>query len=121
MNWESLQPIRNCTDAKKIDVISYDEMIEMTSLGAKVLQAVRLICKKHNVNIRVRSSIDENEGTLITKEAKAMEEAVVTYVIPIKRSQNHNSWSTGQAWYRGIGFGNWRKEILCGYDYSKYQ
>jgi aspartate kinase len=72
-------------DARKIDVISYDEMIEMTSLGAKVLQARSVIfAKKNNVNIRVRSSMIEDEGTLITKEAKNMEKATVAYIIPSK-------------------------------------
>jgi aspartate kinase len=72
-------------DARKLDVISYDEMIELSSLGAKVLQARSvLFAKKHNVPIRVRSSITDNPGTLITKEVKAMEEAVVSYVIPSK-------------------------------------
>ena len=72
-------------NASKIDVISYDEMIEMSSLGAKVLQARAVIfAKNNNVNIRVRSSMVEDEGTLITKEAKAMEKAVVSYIIPNK-------------------------------------
>lgn len=72
-------------DARKLDVISYDEMIELSSLGAKVLQARSvLFAKKHNVPIRVRSSMSNDPGTLITKEAKAMEEAVVSYVIPSK-------------------------------------
>ncbi len=72
-------------DAQKLDVISYDEMIEMSSLGAKVLQARSvLFAKKNNVNIRVRSSLVEDEGTLITKEAKQMEKAVVAYIIPSK-------------------------------------
>lgn len=72
-------------DARKINVISYDEMIEMTSLGAKVLQSRSVIfAKKNNVNIRVRSSIIDDEGTLITKEAKEMEKATVAYIIPSK-------------------------------------
>ncbi len=75
-------------DARKIDVLSYDEMIEMSSLGAKVLQARSvLFAKKHNVNIRVRSSIVEDVGTLITKEARAMEEVVVSSVIPEKEAK----------------------------------
>ncbi|MDI6784757.1 MAG: aspartate kinase [bacterium] len=72
-------------DARKLEVISYDEMIELSSLGAKVLQARSvLFAKKHNVPIRVRSSMTEDPGTLITKEAKGMEQAVVSYVIPSK-------------------------------------
>jgi aspartate kinase len=72
-------------DARKLDVISYDEMIELSSLGAKVLQARSvLFAKKHNVPIRVRSSMTNDPGTLITKEVKEMEQAVVSYVIPSK-------------------------------------
>lgn len=75
-------------DARKIDMLSYDEMIEMSSLGAKVLQARSvLFAKKHNVNIRVRSSIVDDEGTLITKEANVMEEVVVSSVIPEKEAK----------------------------------
>ncbi|MCX7920203.1 MAG: aspartate kinase [bacterium] len=72
-------------DARKLEVISYDEMIELSSLGAKVLQARSvLFAKKHNVPIRVRSSMSDDPGTLITKEVKGMEQAVVSYVIPSK-------------------------------------
>ena len=72
-------------DAQKINRISYDEMIEMSSLGAKVLQSRSVIfAKKNNVNIRVRSSMVDDEGTLITKEAKEMEKATVAYIIPNK-------------------------------------
>jgi len=53
-------------NAKKHDEISYDEMLEMASLGAKVLhlRAVEL-AKKYNVPIRVRSSFNENPGTVV--------------------------------------------------------
>ena len=76
-------------DARKIDMISYDEMIEMSSLGAKVLQARSvLFAKKQNVKIRVRSSIiEEDEGTLITEVSKAMEKYAVTSIIPEKESK----------------------------------
>ncbi|MBI5206310.1 MAG: aspartate kinase [Candidatus Firestonebacteria bacterium] len=69
-------------DAKKIDVISYDEMLEMASLGAKVMQARSIeFAKKYNVDIHVRSSFNfKTKGTIITKEAPGMEKVVVSGV-----------------------------------------
>ncbi|MDR1531190.1 MAG: aspartate kinase [Clostridiales bacterium] len=57
--------------ARKINAISYDEMLELASLGAKVLhnRSVEL-AKKYNVNLVVRSSLTRNEGTLIKEEVK---------------------------------------------------
>lgn len=65
-------------EAKKINKISYDEMLEMASLGAKVLQ-IRSVefAKKYNVPIHVRSSFNKNNGTIVTKEDEDMEEVVV--------------------------------------------
>ena len=54
--------------AKKIKVISYEEMLEMASLGAKVMQPHSIQDARLNrVDIEVRSSFTDNEGTLITK------------------------------------------------------
>jgi len=68
-------------DARKLDVISYDEMLEMASLGAKVLhsRAVEL-AKKFRVPLRVLSSFEEGEGTVIQEETESMEEIVVSGV-----------------------------------------
>lgn len=68
-----------CSDAKKIDKISYDEMLELASLGAKVLQ-IRSVefAKKYNVDIHVRSSFNDNPGTMVTKEDKDMEAVLVS-------------------------------------------
>jgi aspartate kinase len=67
--------------AKKIEVITYDEMLEMASLGAQVMQARSIeVAKKFNVPIHVRSSFNHRSGTRIIKEAKKMEEVVVTGV-----------------------------------------
>ena len=64
--------------AKKLDKISYDEMLELASLGAKVLQNRSVeLAKKLNVQIITRSSFNNNEGTLITKE-ETMEQALVS-------------------------------------------
>jgi len=65
--------------AKKLDKISYDEMLELASLGAKVLQSRSVeMAKKLNVNLVTRSSFNDHEGTLITKEDSSMEEALVS-------------------------------------------
>ncbi len=67
--------------AKKIEAITYDEMLEMASLGAQVMQARSIeVAKKFNVPIHVRSSFNHQNGTRIIKEAKKMEEVVVTGV-----------------------------------------
>jgi len=69
-------------NAKKLDSISYDEMLEMSSLGAKVLQSRSVeLAKKLNVKLYAKSSFSENEGTLITKESENMEEVLVSGVV----------------------------------------
>jgi aspartate kinase len=66
--------------ARKIDVISYDEMLELASLGAKVMQSRSVeLAKKLNVDIEVKSSFKpEVKGTLITKETSEMEKVLVS-------------------------------------------
>jgi len=66
-------------NASKIEKISYDEMLEMASLGAKVLQ-IRSVefAKKYGVVIHVRSSFNDNQGTLVTKEDADMETVLVS-------------------------------------------
>ncbi|MBA4366607.1 MAG: aspartate kinase [Desulfobacterium sp.] len=70
-----------CDKARKLDRISYDEMLEMSSLGAKVLQ-IRSVefAKKYNVPVHVRSSFNEEEGTMVVNEDDAMERLVVSGV-----------------------------------------
>ncbi|MGH2304964.1 aspartate kinase [Campylobacter taeniopygiae] len=64
--------------AKKLDKISYEEMLELASLGAKVLQNRSVeLAKKLNVNLVTRSSFNNNQGTNITKE-DGMEKALVS-------------------------------------------
>jgi len=67
--------------ARKLSKISYDEMLEMASLGAKVLQ-IRSVefAKKYDVPIHVRSSFNDNPGTIVCKEDKEMERVVVSGV-----------------------------------------
>ena len=68
-------------DAKKLDQISYDEILELASLGAQVMQSRSIeVGKKFNVPIYVRSSLNHSEGTLITKETTKMEDVVVSGV-----------------------------------------
>jgi aspartate kinase len=65
--------------AKKLDKISYDEMLELASLGAKVLQNRSVeLAKKLNVNLVTRTSFSNEEGTLITKEESIMEKPLVS-------------------------------------------
>jgi len=65
-------------EARKLDTISYDEMLEMASLGAQVMQARSVeVAKKFGVPLHVRSSFSARPGTIISKEVKAMEEVVV--------------------------------------------
>ncbi len=68
-------------EARKLDKISYDEMLEMASLGAKVLQTRSVeFAKKYSVPVRVLSSFHDAPGTLVTKEDKTMEQVVVSGV-----------------------------------------
>lgn len=68
-------------NARKIDVISYDEILELASLGAKVMHSRSIeVGKRFNIPIYVRNSMNEREGTLITKENKKMEAVVVSGV-----------------------------------------
>jgi aspartate kinase len=65
--------------AKKLEKISYDEMLELASLGAKVLQNRSVeLAKKLNVNLVTRTSFSNEEGTLITKEENIMEKPLVS-------------------------------------------
>ncbi len=64
--------------AKKLNEISYDEMLELASLGAKVMQSRSVeFAKKFGVVFEVRSSLNENPGTIVKEETKSMEGVVV--------------------------------------------
>ncbi|MBI4772562.1 MAG: aspartate kinase [Deltaproteobacteria bacterium] len=67
--------------ARKLDRISYDEMMEMASLGAKVLE-IRSVeyAKNYNVPLHVRSTFSDEQGTMVVKEDKNMEKQVVSGV-----------------------------------------
>src|SRR3989338_9153853 len=68
-------------EAKKLGEISYDEILELASLGAQVMQSRSIeVGKKFSVPIYVRSSLNHSEGTLITKETQKMEDVVVSGV-----------------------------------------
>ncbi|MBF0293761.1 MAG: aspartate kinase [Magnetococcales bacterium] len=67
--------------ARKLERISYEEMLEMASLGAKVLQTRSVeLAMKYNVPVRVLSSLEEGTGTLLTKEDDVMEQVVVSAI-----------------------------------------
>ncbi|HYG23159.1 MAG TPA: aspartate kinase [Verrucomicrobiae bacterium] len=64
--------------ARKLEEISYDEMLELASLGAKVMQSRSVeFAKKFGVIFEVRSSLNENPGTIVKEETKSMEGVVV--------------------------------------------
>ena len=67
--------------ARKLDKISYDEMLEMAALGAKVLE-IRSVefAKKFNVPVHIRSSFTEEEGTYVVEKDASMEKVVVSGV-----------------------------------------
>ena len=68
-------------DARKLPRVAYDEMLEMASLGARVLQARSVeFAKKYGVPVHVRSTFKPVPGTLVTREERDMEEVVVTGV-----------------------------------------
>jgi len=68
-----------CSKARRLDRISYDEMLEMAMTGAKVLQPRSVeMAKKYNVPVYVKSSFSDEGGTLVTKEDKEMEREVVS-------------------------------------------
>jgi aspartate kinase len=70
-----------CPEARKLAHITYDEMMEMASLGAKVLQIRSVeLAKKYNVPVHVRSSFSDRPGTFVTKEDKKMEKVLVSGV-----------------------------------------
>ena len=66
-------------DARRLERITFDEMLEMASLGSKVLQ-IRAVsfAGRYNVPLRVLSSFEEGEGTLITYEDEKMEQALIS-------------------------------------------
>jgi len=72
---------RLCPDARKLERISYDEMLELASLGAKVLQIRSVECaSRYAVPVHVRSSFNYNEGTWVVPTEESMEDVLVSGV-----------------------------------------
>jgi len=70
-----------CNKARKLNKISYDEMLELASLGAKVLQNRSVeFAEKYGIPIHVRSSFSDVEGTIVCKEDESMEKVIVSGV-----------------------------------------
>jgi aspartate kinase len=68
-----------CAQARKIDMITYDEMLELASLGAKVLEIRSVgLAKRYSVPLHVRSTFSENEGTWVVEEDRIMESMLVS-------------------------------------------
>lgn len=69
---------RKVKDARKLNNVSYEEMLELASLGAQVMQARSIeVAGKFNVPIHVRASFCKEKGTLISKEVRSMEDVLV--------------------------------------------
>jgi aspartate kinase len=65
--------------ARKLDKITYEEMLEMASLGAKVLQTRSVaMAMRHNVRLQVRSTFEDADGTLVVGEDEIVEQSVVS-------------------------------------------
>jgi aspartate kinase len=76
---------KNHIKAKKIKKISYDEMLEMASLGAKVMQPTSVQdAKLNNINFTVKSSFIKKKGTLITNSKKAFSDQIITGITSTK-------------------------------------
>lgn len=72
---------RLITQAKKLEMLSYDEMLELAGVGSQVMMSRSIeVAKKYNVVIHVRSSFSDEKGTLIMKEVSKMENVVVSGV-----------------------------------------
>lgn len=72
-------------EAKKIKTLSYDEMLEMASSGAQVMQTrATELASKYDLKFHVRSSFTKTEGTIIMKEIDSMEKVVVRGVVAAK-------------------------------------
>ena len=70
---------RIVNDARKIDTITYDEILELASLGSKVLHPRSVeLAMKYGIRIHVRSSFDKKLGTMVVKEENKIEKEVVT-------------------------------------------
>src|SRR5256885_840026 len=78
---------RLVTGARKLAEISYDEMLELASLGAKVMQSRSVeFAKKFGVVFEVRSSLNDNPGTIVKEETEHVE-SVVTRGVPLDKTQ----------------------------------
>jgi aspartate kinase len=72
---------RICPDARKLTLVSFDEMLEMAASGAGVLQLRSVeYARNHGVRIHCRSSFEEGRGTLVVSEDETMEQPMVTAV-----------------------------------------
>lgn len=70
-----------CNKARRLDKISYDEMLEMAMMGAKVLQPRSVeLAKKYNVPVYVKSTFSDKGGTLVTREDNDMEREIISGV-----------------------------------------
>ena len=76
-------------DAKKIENITYEEILEMASLGSKVLHPRSVeLAMKYDINIHVRSSFKRKHGSMVVKEENKIEKEVVTGISASENDAN---------------------------------
>ena len=95
--------------AKKLEEVSYDEMLELASLGARVMQSRSVeFAKKFGVIFEVRSSLNDNPGTLVKEETQSMEGVVIRGVSLDKNQARSRSSAcrTNRAWLPAC-FSSW--------------
>jgi aspartate kinase len=69
-------------EARKLDALSFDEMLEMASSGARVMATRSIeVARNHNVQLQVRSTFSDNEGTWIREEEHLLEKALISGVV----------------------------------------
>ncbi len=85
---------RKIKDARKLDVISYDEMLELATLGAQVLNNRSVeMAKKYGVELEVLSSLTRKPGTIV-REANKMEEMLISGIAKDNEVARVNHWSS---------------------------
>ena len=112
-----------CSSARKMERISYDEMLELASLGAKVLQIRSVeMAKKYNVPVHVRSSFHGKDGTMLVNEEPSMEKVMVSGITCNKNEAPHHlAKGAGPAGDRGQGvFTLGQVRHHRGHDHSKH-
>jgi aspartate kinase len=85
-------------DARRLDVLSYDEMLEMSASGAKVLQLRSVeFARNHHVRLHVRSTFSDREGTWVVGEDELLEKAMISGVVHTREETVYRARDVGAA------------------------